>query len=80
MEYFDSDRRRGVLYAFRGSTRNENQHRFSVEGVQSSHNYRLHFSDHSAPDRTISGRELLDRGLTVALPLPLSSELVFIDD
>jgi hypothetical protein len=37
-------------------------------------------SGHSAPDRTISGRELLDRGLTVALPLPLSSELVFIDD
>ncbi len=58
----------------------ESQHRFPVEGVQPGHNYRLHFSDHSAPDRTISGRELLDRGLTVALPLPVSSELVFIDD
>jgi alpha-galactosidase len=80
MEYFDSNRGRGVLYTFRGSTSDEKQHRFPVEGVQSSHSYRLHFSDHSAPDRTISGRELLDRGLTVALPLPLSSELVFIDD
>jgi alpha-galactosidase len=80
MEYFDSNRRRGVLYAFRGSTRNESQHRFPVEGVQPGHNYRLHFSDHSEPDRTVSGRELVDRGLTVALPLPLSSELVFIDD
>jgi hypothetical protein len=80
MEYFDRNRRRGVLYAFRGSTSNESRHRFQVDGVQAGHNYRLHFADHSAPDRTISGRELLDRGLTVALPLPLSSELVFIDD
>ena len=80
MEYFDSNRHRGVLYAFRGSTRDESQHRFPVEGVQPGHNYRLHFSDHSAPDRTVSGRELLNRGLTVALPLPVSSELVFIDD
>ena len=80
MEYFDRNRRRGVLYAFRGSTRDESRHRFPVEGVQPGHNYRLHFSDHSAPDRTVSGRELLDRGLTVALPLPVSSELVFIDD
>ncbi len=80
MEYFDRKHRRGVLFAFRGSTSNEGQHRFQVEGMQAGHNYRLHFSDHSAPDQTISGRELLDRGLTVALPLPLSSELVFIDD
>jgi Melibiase len=80
MEYFDSNRRRGILYTFRGSTRDESQHRFPVEGVQPGHDYRLHFTDHSEPDRTVSGRELLDRGLTVALPLPVSSELVFIDD
>ena len=80
MEYFDSNRGRGVLYVFRGSTGDENRHRFPVEGVKRGHNYRLHFSDHSEPDRTVSGRELLNRGLTVALPLPLSSELVFIDD
>src|SRR3984885_9447370 len=80
MEYFDSNRRRGVFYVFRGSTPNESRHRFPVEGVQPSHNYRLHFSDHTAADRTISGRELLDRGVTVALPLPVSSELIFIDD
>jgi hypothetical protein len=79
-EYFDSNRRRGVLYAFRGSITKESQHRFPVEGVEAAHDYRLHFSYHSAPDRIVSGRELLDRGLTVVLPLPLSSELVFIDD
>ena len=69
-----------VLESRRGSTGDESQHRFPVKGVQPGHNYRLHFSDHTAPDRTVSGRELLDRGLTVALPLPVSSELVFIDD
>jgi alpha-galactosidase len=80
MEYFDGHRRRGVLYAFRGSSENESQHRFPVEGVESNHNYRLHFYDLSAPDRTISGRELLKGGLTVVLPSPLSSELIFMDD
>jgi hypothetical protein len=80
MEYFDTNRRRGVLYAFRGSVSNESRHHFPVEGVEATHSYRLHFSDLSAPDRAISGRELLDRGLTVVLPSPLSSELVFIDD
>ena len=46
-----------MLFAVR--QQNESQHRFPVEGVESTHTYRLHFSDHSAPDRTISGRELL---------------------
>jgi alpha-galactosidase len=80
IEYFDGNRGRGVLYVFRGSTSNESQHTFQVKGVQARRSYRLHFSDHSATDRTINGRELLDRGLTVVLPLPLSSEFVFIDD
>jgi alpha-galactosidase len=73
IEYFDNKRRNGVLYVFRGSTNNESRHRFQVKGVEATHNYRLHFSDRSAADRTVSGRDLLDQGLTVALPVPLSS-------
>jgi hypothetical protein len=80
VEYFDAKRGRGVLYAFRGSTASEVQHLFPVQGVLPSHTYRLHFADRSAPDRSISGSELLERGLSVVLPLPLSSELVFLDE
>lgn len=40
----------------------------------------LQFHDHSSPDRTISGRELLSTGLNVMLPLPNSSELIFVQE
>ncbi len=79
IEYFDGKRGSGVLYTFRGSTANEGQHTFPVRGVLPGHTYRLHFVDHSATDRSLSGSELLKSGLTVALPLPLSSELVFLE-
>ena len=80
IEYFDAKRGTGVLYAFRGSTASEGRHTFAVQGVLPGHTYRLHFADHSAPDRSIAGSELLQGGLTVALPFPLSSEIVFLDD
>ncbi len=79
IEYFDASRGNGVVYAFRGSNAGEVQHLFPVQGVLPGRTYRLHFADRSAPDRLISGRELLRHGLTVVLPLPLSSELVFLD-
>jgi alpha-galactosidase len=79
IEYFDPKRGNGVLYVFRGSTTSEDQHTFPVQGVLPGHTYRLHFADHSASDRSFSGKELLESGLTVALPTPLSSELVFLE-
>jgi len=42
--------------------------------------YDLHFEDHTSADRRMSGKTLLDSGLTVSLPLPESSELVFIKE
>jgi hypothetical protein len=80
IEYFDAKRGTGVLYAFRGSTPSEGRHTFAVQGVRPGHTYRLQFTDHSAPDRSIAGSELLQSGLTVALPFPLSSEIVFLDE
>jgi hypothetical protein len=80
IEYFDPKRGRGVLYSFRGSTESEGTHTFVLQGVRPERWYRMHFQDRSAPDRSISGRELLGRGLTVALPFPRSSELIFLDE
>lgn len=78
IEYWDPDQQRGVLYAFRG-TGEEKVHSFVLKGLRPSASYRLSFHDHSASDRTATGRELIERGLQVDLKLPNSSELIFIE-
>jgi len=80
IEYVDPHRNRGVVYAFRASTESEAQHTFVLKGVRPDGTYRLRFQDGSSPDTTATGRQLLESGLTVHLPLPNSSELIFIDD
>ena len=79
-EFFDPHRHKGVVYAFRGSTTNEKEHVFKLAGLMQTKEYRLRFHDRSAPDRTVTGRDLLESGLSVSLPVPNSSELVFIDE
>jgi hypothetical protein len=79
IEYWDSTRQRGVVYAFRGTVEGEKMHVYALEGLQPSGRYLLKFYDHSAPDRTVTGGELMTRGLNVTLPLPNSSELIFIE-
>lgn len=80
MQYFDSRRKQGVLYAFRGSTQSESSHAFVLAGLRPEGNYKLHFQDGSSADKTIKGSELLKKGLTVNLTVPNSSELVFIEE
>ena len=79
LQYFDPQRDRGVLYAFRGSNPSENTYVFKLRGLAPAKNYRLHFEDGSAPKRSVTGRDLLDLGLSLTLPIPNSSELVFIE-
>ncbi len=80
IEYFAPRRGKGVVYAFRGSAENESEHTFLLKGVAADKQYRIRFHDHSAPDDRVVGRELLERGLTVVLAVPNSSELVFIEE
>ncbi len=78
VEYWDPAARSGVVFAFRGSGPAETAHRFVLAGLDAGRSYRLHFQDGSAPDRVAGGSELMGTGLEVRLPLPLSSELVFL--
>lgn len=78
MEYWDPHRKQGIVFAFRGSAGGEPEHRFLLAGLESRSRYRLHFEDGSSPDVVVSGERLMRKGLTVALPRPLSSELVFL--
>jgi alpha-galactosidase len=79
-EYWDPQQKRGVVYVFRGTTETEKTHSFRLSGLQPDGRYRLKFYDHSSPDRTATGRELMVKGLKAMLPLQNSSELVFIEE
>jgi hypothetical protein len=80
IEYYDAQHARGLVYAFRGSAPDPKEHAFRLYGLDSGRQYRLHFQDGSVSDHTESGSKLLSTGLNVALPVPNSSELVFIEE
>lgn len=80
MEYWDPARKKGVVYAFRGSAADEPQHVFLLAGLKPQATYRLHFQDGTAADTFLSGRHLMKDGLRVALAAPLSSELIFVSE
>jgi len=78
VEYWDPNRQRGVVYAFRGTGAGENTHSFVLQGLKKSARYTISFHDHISADRTTTGRELMEHGLKVKLPLENSSELIFV--
>jgi hypothetical protein len=80
IEYFDPARGTGALYAFRGSTQQESEHRFVLRGLNPRQNYLLTFHDGSADAQTLPGRELMEGGIALKLAGPDSSEIVFIDE
>ena len=79
MEYFDAAKQRGVLFAFHGSLASQREHAFRLQGVDAGARYRVTYVDHSSEDTAVSGRELMERGLTVRLAEPNTSELVFFE-
>lgn len=80
IEYFDPRRRAGVVYAFRGSIADQGKHFFVLQGLRPNASYELRFHDHSSPDRTMTGRELMSAGLRVHLPGANTSDLIFISE
>jgi hypothetical protein len=81
MEFYSATLRRGVLYAFRGTVPDEPTHRFHWRGLNPASRYRVKFQDRGAAgDLVRSGQSLMQEGLEVALGLPLSSELIFLEE
>jgi hypothetical protein len=78
IEYWDAGRKRGVVYAFRGTTQTEKTHAFLLQGLQPAAQYVLKFHD-SGASRTFTGQQLMRSGLAVTLEVPNSSELIFIE-
>jgi len=81
IEYFDPKQRRGVLFAFHGSAPDKSTHRFVLSGLDPQRLYRLIFHDRgSASQVVLSGQMLMQSGVDVSLPIPLSSDLIFIQE
>ena len=78
IEYWDPKRKRGVVYAFRGTSEAEKTHTFVLRGLEPVTQYVLKFHD-TAATRTITGQQLMNGGLNVTLDVPNSSELIFIE-
>ena len=79
IEYFSAKLKRGVLYVFRGSTK-QPTHRYRLSGLNRDSRYRLTFQDHPAGNFSASGEALMRVGIDVNLALPLSSDLVFFQE
>jgi hypothetical protein len=81
MEYYSPRLRRGVLYAFRGAATDQPTHGFRLLGLEPASRYRLTFEDGgTAANRVLTGQVLMQAGVEVTLELPLSSELIFIEE
>jgi Melibiase len=81
IEYYSASLRRGALYAFRGSGPDQPTHRFRMLGLTPGSRYRLEFQDQgAAATRVLAGQLLMQEGVEVTLSLPLSSELIFLEE
>jgi hypothetical protein len=81
IEYYSAPLRRGVLYAFRGTVPDQPAHRYRLQGLDPRKRYRLSFQDRgNAAEQVREGSVLMGTGVEVTLPLPLSSELIFIQE
>lgn len=80
IEYFDPKRRKGVLFAFHGSSTDEEIHIFKLKGLDSDRRYKLTFQDHSSSNQSATGTDLMNKGLQLSLPIPDSSDLVFLEE
>jgi hypothetical protein len=79
MEYYDRTSGRGVLYAFHGTSPADTEHRFRLLGLDSEGTYRVHSQDGGTTSGVMAGQELLQRGISVRLPLSSSSDLIFLE-
>jgi alpha-galactosidase len=81
MEYYSARLRRGVLYAFRGAAPDQPTHRFRLQGLRPGSRYRLKFQDQGAAGNLVlAGQVLMQEGVELTLGIPLSSELIFVEE
>jgi alpha-galactosidase len=76
MQYVSNDASKGVLFAFRGATE-EKIHVFKLKGLDTNRRYGLTYEDGTGNAAMLSGKQLVQAGVTLTLPDSNSSELLF---
>jgi len=79
MFYWSPSLKRGTLYIFRPNS-DQKTMLVPLKGLVSETKYKLRTEDHSTPDATYSGAQLMDTGLTIQLPGKYTSDLVYIEE
>jgi hypothetical protein len=79
MFYWSPSVKHGTLYIFRPNS-DEKSRRVALRGLAPKTRYRVRSEDHSTPDATYSGADLMDAGLTIQLPGKYTSDLVYLEE
>jgi hypothetical protein len=79
MFYWSPSLKRGTLYIFRPDSE-QNTERIVLKGLVAETKYRVRTEDHSTPEATYSGGELMSTGLAIQLPARYTSDLVYLEE
>ena len=77
IQYVSPDSENGVLFAFRGTT-DAKSHTFKLKGLAADKEYQLSYEDEPGKALKVSGKQLMQNGITISLPDINSSELVYL--
>jgi hypothetical protein len=77
IEYASTDEKSAVLFAFRGND-NKASNLFRLYGLNANSKYTVKCEDGGSPQTILSGRELMEKGISVTVPEADGSEIVTI--
>ena len=79
MFYWSPSLKRGTLYIFRPNS-DQKTMLVPLRGLMPDAKYKLRTEDHSTPDATYSGEQLMNTGLAIALPGKYTSDLIYLEE
>jgi len=79
MFYWSPSLKRGTLYIFRPNS-DQKTMLVPLSGLMPDAKYKLRTEDHSTHDATYSGEQLMNTGLTIALPGKYTSDLIYLEE
>ena len=79
IEYFDPTSKKGAICIFRPDNP-DNRQVVKLRGLDAKAQYWLWCEDGSVPTQQTSGKLLMGTGLTISLPQPYSSDIIFLQD
>jgi len=79
MFYWSPSLKRGTVYIFRPNSDRKTM-LVPLRGLEPGTKYKIRTEDHSTPDATYSGADLMNTGLNIALPGKFTSDLIYVEE